>query len=84
LPLVSVSAPIHGEAQQLVNVEISRLNVAAVRITGAQRAGRAALRANPTIAAAQATLIQAQELVYAQRVTSSRRLARAMTSSARR
>ena len=69
LPLVSVSAPIHGgEAQQLVNgrdipfewwqqFESPALNALVER----------ALRANPTIAAAQATLIQAQELVYAQR-----------------
>jgi NodT family efflux transporter outer membrane factor (OMF) lipoprotein len=69
LPQASASAPIHGgEAQQLVNgrdipfdwwklFESPPLNALVERT----------LRANPTLAAAQATLIQAQELVYAQR-----------------
>ena len=69
LPQTSASAPIHGgEAQSLINdrdipfewwqlFQSPALNALVER----------AFRANPTIAAAQATLVQAQELVYAQR-----------------
>jgi len=69
LPQMSVLAPIHGgEAQRFVNgrdipfewwrlFESPALNALVER----------AFQANPTIAAAQATLIQAQEMVYAQR-----------------
>ena len=69
LPESSAAAPIHGgEAQRLVSdrdipfawwelFESPALNALVER----------AFRANPTIAAAQAALVQAQELVYAQR-----------------
>ncbi len=69
LPQTSASAPIHGgEAQRLISgrdipfewwelFESPALNVLVQR----------AFRANPTIASAQAALVQAQELVYAQR-----------------
>jgi NodT family efflux transporter outer membrane factor (OMF) lipoprotein len=69
LPDSSASAPIHGgEAQRLVNdgdvpfewwelFKSPALNALVTR----------AFRSNPTIAAAQAALVQAQELVYAQR-----------------
>jgi len=69
LPESSASAPIHGgEAQRLINdrdipfewwqlFQSPPLNALVER----------AFRANPTIAAAQAALVQAQELVYAQR-----------------
>jgi outer membrane protein TolC len=68
LPQTSASAPIHGgEAQRLVNgrdipfewwelFKSPALNALVER----------AFRANPTIASAQAALVQAQELVYAQ------------------
>jgi len=69
LPQTSASAPIHGgEAQRLIDdrdipfewwqlFQSPALNALVER----------AFRANPTIAAAQAALVQAQELVYAQR-----------------
>src|ERR1700689_4165587 len=69
LPQTSASAPIHGgEAQRLISdgdipfewgqlVQSPALNALVER----------AFKANPTIAAAQAALVQAQELVYAQR-----------------
>jgi NodT family efflux transporter outer membrane factor (OMF) lipoprotein len=69
LTQASASAPIHGgEAQRLISdrdipfewwqlFQSPALNALVER----------AFRANPTIAAAQATLVQAQELVYAQR-----------------
>jgi outer membrane protein TolC len=69
LPESSASAPIHGgEAQRLINdrdipfewwelFKSPALNALVER----------AFRANPTIAAAQSALVQAQELVYAQR-----------------
>jgi NodT family efflux transporter outer membrane factor (OMF) lipoprotein len=69
LPQASASAPVHGgEAQRLINdrdipfawwelFKSPALNTLVER----------AFRANPTIAAAQAALVQAQELVYAQR-----------------
>src|SRR3984885_15144291 len=69
LPQTSASAPIHGgEAQHLISdrdipfewwqlFQSPALNALVER----------AFRANPTIAAAQAALVQAQELVYAQR-----------------
>jgi NodT family efflux transporter outer membrane factor (OMF) lipoprotein len=69
LPQTSASAPIHGgEVQRLINdrdipfewwqlFQSPALNALVER----------AFRANPTIAAAQAALVQAQELVYAQR-----------------
>ena len=69
LPESSVSSQIHGgEAQRLINdrdipfewweqFKSPALNALVER----------AFRANPTIAAAQAALVQAQELVYAQR-----------------
>jgi NodT family efflux transporter outer membrane factor (OMF) lipoprotein len=69
LPQTSASAPIHGgEAQSLVSdrdipfewwelFKSPALNALVER----------AFRANPTIASAQAALVQAQELVYAQR-----------------
>src|SRR3984957_10445431 len=69
LPESSASAPIHGgEAQRLINdrdipfewweqFKSPALNALVER----------AFRANPTIAAAQAALVQAQEMVYAQR-----------------
>jgi len=69
LPQSSASAPIHGgEAQQLISgrdipfewwqlFQSPALNALVER----------AFQANPTIAAAQAALVQAQELVYAQR-----------------
>src|ERR1700722_14248639 len=69
LPQTSASAPIHGgEAQRLINdrdlpfewwelFKSPALNALVER----------AFRANPTIAAAQAAVVQAQELVYAQR-----------------
>jgi NodT family efflux transporter outer membrane factor (OMF) lipoprotein len=69
LPQESVSAPIHGgEAQRLISerdipfewwelFKSPALNALVER----------AFKANPTIAAAQAALVQAQELVYAQR-----------------
>jgi NodT family efflux transporter outer membrane factor (OMF) lipoprotein len=69
LPQTSVSAPIHGgEAQRLINerdipfewwelFKSPALNALVER----------AFKANPSIAAAQAALVQAQELVYAQR-----------------
>jgi NodT family efflux transporter outer membrane factor (OMF) lipoprotein len=69
LPQTSASAPIHGgEVQRLINdrdipfewwelFKSPALNALVER----------AFKANPTIAAAQAALVQAQELVYAQR-----------------
>jgi len=69
LPQSSASAPVHGgEAQRLISdrdipfewwelFQSPALNALVER----------AFRANPTIAAAQAALVQAQELVYAQR-----------------
>jgi NodT family efflux transporter outer membrane factor (OMF) lipoprotein len=69
LPQTSASAPIHGgDAQRLISdrdipfewwqlFQSPALNALVER----------AFRANPTIAAAQAALVQAQELVYAQR-----------------
>ncbi|HEX2789296.1 MAG TPA: efflux transporter outer membrane subunit [Steroidobacteraceae bacterium] len=69
LPQSSASAPIHGgEVQRLIDdrdipfewwqlFQSPALNALVER----------AFRANPTIAAAEATLVQAQELVYAQR-----------------
>jgi NodT family efflux transporter outer membrane factor (OMF) lipoprotein len=69
LPQISASAPIHGgEAQRLVSdrdipfewwelFKSPALNALVER----------AFKANPTVAAAQAALVQAQELVYAQR-----------------
>jgi outer membrane protein TolC len=68
LPQTSASAPIHGgEAQRLISgrdipfewwqlFQSPALNALVER----------AFKANPTIAAAQAALVQAQELVYAQ------------------
>ena len=69
LPEASAAAPVHGgEAQRLINdrdipfewwqlFQSPALNALVER----------AFKANPTIAAAQAALVQAQELVYAQR-----------------
>jgi NodT family efflux transporter outer membrane factor (OMF) lipoprotein len=69
LPEATASAPIHGgEAQRLINdrdipFEWWELFHSPALNALVQRA----FRANPTIAAAQAALVQAQELVYAQR-----------------
>jgi NodT family efflux transporter outer membrane factor (OMF) lipoprotein len=69
LPQSTASAPVHGgEAQRLTSerdipFEWWELFQSAPLNTLVERA----FRANPTIAAAQAALVQAQELVYAQR-----------------
>lgn len=69
LPTASASAPIHGgEAQQLINdrdipFEWWELFQSAAINSLVEKA----FKANPTIAAAQAALAQAQEFVYAQR-----------------
>jgi NodT family efflux transporter outer membrane factor (OMF) lipoprotein len=69
LPQSSASAPVHGgEAQHLINdrdlpFEWWELFKSPVLDSLVERA----FRANPTIAAAQAAVVQAQELVYAQR-----------------
>jgi NodT family efflux transporter outer membrane factor (OMF) lipoprotein len=68
LPELSASAPIHGgEAQRLISgrdvpFEWWKLFKSAALDALVERA----FRANPTITAAQAALVQAQELVYAQ------------------
>jgi NodT family efflux transporter outer membrane factor (OMF) lipoprotein len=69
LPQTSVSAPIHGgEAQRLVSERDIPFEWWELFKSPALNAlVEQAFRANPTIAAAQAAVVQAQELVYAQR-----------------
>src|SRR3984957_19981367 len=69
LPESSASAPIHGgEAQRLINDrDIPFEWWEQFKSPALNALVQHALRANPTIAAAQASLVQAQELVYAQR-----------------
>jgi NodT family efflux transporter outer membrane factor (OMF) lipoprotein len=69
LPPASVAAPIHGgEAQQLISG--GDIPFAWWQLFGSPALNalvERAFKANPTIAAAHAALVQAQELVYAQR-----------------
>jgi NodT family efflux transporter outer membrane factor (OMF) lipoprotein len=68
LPQTSASAPIHGgEAQHLVSGQDIRFEWWQLFKSPALNAlVERAFKANPTVAAAQAALVQAQELVYAQ------------------
>jgi len=69
LPESTASAPVHGgEAQRLINERDIPFEWWELFKSPAINAlVERAFRANPTIAAAQAALVQAQELVYAQR-----------------
>ena len=69
LPESSASAPIHGgEAQRLIDDrDIPFEWWKQFKSPALDALVQRAFRANPTIAAAQASLVQAQELVYAQR-----------------
>jgi NodT family efflux transporter outer membrane factor (OMF) lipoprotein len=68
LPQISASAPVHGgEAQRLVNGrDIPFEWWELFRSPALNALVERAFRANPTITSAQAALVQAQELVYAQ------------------
>ena len=69
LPESTASAPVHGgEAQRLINErDIPFEWWELFKSPAIDALVERAFRANPTIAAAQAALVQAQELVYAQR-----------------
>src|SRR6202789_4618935 len=67
LPEITAAAPVHGgEAQRLVGRDIPFEWWELFKSPALNALVERAFRANPTIASAQAALVQAQELVYAQ------------------